>query len=320
MLGPGHQGRDYFSRARGVHEMTEISILADYGDLCGECPVWDGDAACLFWTDIAGSRFYRYRPSSNRHEILREGLQISGFRVNQPGGFVITNSKGIWLWDGTSLVRSIASQVSGSTCQMNDCIADPVGRLYAGTSFYKPNAEYELGKLIRVETNGEATIVDDGFHMANGLGFSPDCKTLYFTDSVMRCIYAYDYKATNGEISRRRVVVKVPDTEGLPDGMTVDSAGFIWSAQWYGGCVVRYDPDGKVERRIPIPAKQTSAIAFGGEDLMDIFITSAGNSGPTPIMPPGYCADSGYFGGRLYHLKLDIQGKPEFKASIALSV
>jgi sugar lactone lactonase YvrE len=302
----------------GGFEMTEVSILADYGDLCGECPIWDSDAGCLFWTDIAGSRFYRYHQLSNTHEIVREGLQISGFSLNQPGGFVVTNSKGIWLWDGDAGVSLIADQVSGSICQMNDCIADPAGRLYAGTSFYKADAEYERGKLIRVETNGAASIVDDGFHMPNGLGFSPDSKTLYFTDSVMRCIYAYDYESTNGDLSRRRIVVTVPDTEGLPDGMTVDSAGFIWSAQWYGSCVVRYDPDGKVERRIPIPAKQTSAIAFGGEDLTDIFVTSAGKSEPMPIMPPGYRADSGYFGGRLYHLNLDFQGKAEFKSSIAL--
>lgn len=307
---------EYFSE----RDVTEISILADFGDLCGECPVWDDRAACLFWTDIAGSRFYRYRPSVNRAEILWEGLPISGFRLNHPGGFVITNSQGIWLWDGAELIRPIATQVSGSSCQMNDCIADPVGRLYAGTCFYKPNEKYERGKLLRVDTNGETTIVDEGFHMPNGLGFSPDRKTLYFTDSVMRCIYAYDYQATSGEIGRRRIFVKVPDTEGLPDGMAVDSAGFIWSAQWYGSCVVRYDPDGKVERRVPIPAKQTSAIAFGGDDMTDMFITSAGRSERLPIMPSGYCADSGYFGGRLYHLNLNIQGKPEFKTAIAPSV
>lgn len=298
--------------------MTEISVLADYGDLCGECPIWDCDTASLFWTDIARSRFYRYHSSSNTHELLREGIQINGFRVNRLGGYVITNSNGIWLWNGAAMMRLIAAQVGDSTCQMNDCIADPAGRLYSGTCFYKPGEEYGLGKLMRVETNGEVTIVDEGFHMPNGLGFSPDCKTLYLTDSVKRCIYAYDYQISNGEIGGRRVVVKVPDTEGLPDGMTVDSAGFIWSAQWYGSCVVRYDPEGKIERRISMPAKQISAIAFGGEDLADIFVTSAGKSGPTPLMPPGYCPDSGYFGGRLYRLNLGIQGKPEFKASIAL--
>ncbi len=295
--------------------MSEVAVIADYGDLCGECPVWDG-AGSLFWTDIAGCRFYRYHQSSGRHEIVREGLQINGFRLNRPGGFVITNAGGVWLWDGAGTVRLIAEEVDGSKLQLNDCIADPVGRLYAGTCFYDPNAEYDMGKLIRVDTDGKAAIVDEGFHMANGLGFSPDCSILYFTDSGARCIYAYDYQLHNGEIRNRRVVVQVPDTEGLPDGMTVDSEGFIWSAQWFGGCVVRYDPEGSIEQRISIPAKQTSAIAFGGDDLTDIFITSAAKSGSLPIMPPGYDAQAGYIGGRLYHLNLGIKGKPEYLAAI----
>jgi D-xylonolactonase len=112
------------------------------------------------------------------------------------------------------------------------------------------------------------------------------------------------------------VVVKVPEHEGLPDGLTVDAEGFIWSAQWYGSCVVRYDPEGKLERRIPTPAKQTSAVTFGGEDFTDIFITTAAKSEPMPIMPPGYDPRSGYFGGRLYQINLGIQGKPEFKTQI----
>ena len=100
--------------------------------------------------------------------------------------------------------------------------------------------------------------------------------------------------------------------------MTVDSEGFIWSAQWYGSCVVRYDPDGKVERRITTPAKQTSSITFGGKDLTDIFITSAGQSEPLPIMPPNYDPYSGYVGGQLYHVNLDIPGKKEFRTNISV--
>ena len=125
--------------------------------------------------------------------------------------------------------------------------------------------------------------------------------------------------AKTGSVRNRRVAVKVPETEGLPDGMTVDAEGFLWSAQWYGSCVVRYDPDGRAERRINIPAKQTSSLAFGGEELADIFVTSASRSFPTPLMPADYDPASGYFGGRLYHINLGIRGKPEFKADLMRS-
>ena len=297
--------------------MSKLSVIADYGDLCGECPVWDG-AQSLFWTDIAGRKFYRYCPASGGHELVHDGVQINGFRLNRTGGFVITNSEGVWLWDGENNTRLVADEVDGFKLQLNDCISDPAGRLFTGSTFYEPNNEYELGKLIRVDGNGEATIVDDGFHMANGLGFSPDHGTLYFTDSAARCIYGYDYQVKTGEIRNRRVVVQVPNTEGLPDGMTVDSEGFIWSAQWYGSCLVRYDPDGTIERRLATPAKQTSAVTFGGNDLTDIFITSAAKSAALPLMPSGYDAQRGYFGGSLYHINLGIRGKPEYKTDISI--
>jgi len=162
--------------------------------------------------------------------------------------------------------------------------------------------------------------VDEGFHLANGLAFSPDARKLYFTDSVARRIYAYDYDRRTGNVRDRQVLVQVPDDEGLPDGLTVDAEGFLWSAQWYGSCVVRYDPDGKVERRIRIPAKQTSSVMFGANDLTDLFITSAARSEPMPVMPKGYDPNSGYFGGQLYRIKIGIQGKPEYKTNFNLTL
>lgn len=297
--------------------MAELAIAADGGDLCGECPVWDAETRGLYWTDIERRMFCRYDLQSGSWEVLKHGLQINGFRRNAAGGFVITNSGGAWLWDGADAVKLIADTVDGAPCRLNDCIADGRGRLLAGSCFYNPHEKYEPGKLIRFDQDGRAVILDDGFELANGLGFSPDGCRLYFADSAARRIYVYDYDAEQGVASRRRVLVEVPVTEGLPDGLAVDGEGFIWSAQWYGGCVVRYDPDGRVERRLDVPAKQTTSIAFGGDGLTEIFITSAALPGPLPIMPPGYDPYSGCLGGRLYRTDLGIQGKPEFRADVS---
>ena len=258
--------------------MPKLTVIADYGDLCGEGPLWDQDSQTLYWTDQTGQKFYRYRPASAKSDLVHEGLEISGFAINRPGGFLTTNSRGIWLWDGQTDPVLIADEVQGVKCQMNDCIADPVGRLFSGSYFYDPGKPYPLGQLMRVDTDRTVHIVDEGIHLSNGLGFSPDEKTLYFTDSAARTIYAYDYDRSTGNVSRRRILVKVPIEEGLPDGLTVDAEGFVWSAQWYGGCIVRYDPDGKEERRLEAPAKQVSSLIFGGESLTDIFITSADRS------------------------------------------
>jgi len=201
---------------------------------------------------------------------------------------------------------------------MNDCIADARGRLFAGSYFYDPaNDKYPLGHLIRVDTDGSATVVDDGIHLANGLGFSPDLKTLYFADSAARVIFAYDYNVDSGGIRNRRDFVRVPLDSGLPDGLTVDAEGYVWCAHWFGGCVVRYDPDGKIERTVTVPAKQISSIAFGGPDFTDIFITSAALSDSLPLAPVGYDPTVGYIGGSLFHTNLEIQGKPEFRARIS---
>lgn len=272
----------------------------------------------LYWTDCVGRRFYGYDPASNSHEILKGGLEINGYRLNRSGGYIITNSTGIWHWDGADGLTLIASAVDGAKCQMNDCVSDPAGRLFTGSVFYDPAKEYEMGKLMRLDLNGKVTIVDEGFHISNGLAFSKDYSALYFADSAGRRIYAYDYHSGTGNLRNRRVLVEVPRDEGLPDGLAVDAEGFLWSAQWYGSCVVRYDPDGKVERRIKTPAKQTSSLTFGGDGFTDIFITSAGRSEPMPVMPPGYDPVNGFFGGPLYHINVGIAGRPECKTDISI--
>lgn len=293
-----------------------MQVIADFGDLCGECPVWDSASRALYWTDCVGMRFYRYDDSTKTSVVLRTGLQINGFRLNRSGGFVITNNSGIWLWDGVSELSLIASQIENAKCQMNDCTADPGGRLFSGSCLYDPSGSYERGKLMRVDVDGRGKVLDEGFELANGLGFSPQYDTLYFTDSAARRIYAYDYDQSTGDVRSRRVFVEVPATEGLPDGLAVDDEGYIWSAQWYGSCIVRYDPDGKLERRIATPAKQTSSLAFGGEELQTLFITSAARSEPMPVMPPGYDHEAGYFGGALYREQVSFRGMMQHHAAI----
>lgn len=298
--------------------MTQISVIAETGDLCGECPVWSPEQGVLEWTDCTGQKLYRLDWATRKYNIITRQVLVNGFRRNRRGGFVITNGQGVSLWDGVDDFTSVVTECGGRPCPANDCVADSRGRLLTGTVFYNPAVEYELGDLLSVEADGRARILDQGFHMANGLGFSPDETRLYFADSAARRIYSYDYAIATGRVSNRKVLVQVPREEGVPDGLAVNAQGFIWSAQWYGSCVVRYDPDGKVERRIETPAKQTSSLAFGGPELTDIFVTTAAQSEAMPIMPPGYDPIVGNFGGSLYRLNLEIPGQIQYPASIKL--
>lgn len=294
-----------------------MEVIADYQDLCGECPVWDPRTASLYWTDNTGNRFYRYQAAGGAHEIVLEKFQVCGFRMNAGGGFTLINHGGVWRWDGAGEPRLIASEVDGFKLRLNDCCADAAGRLLAGSNFYSSEGNYERARLFSVATDGRISILDDGFELTNGIAFSLDSTTLYFTDSTARRIYAYDYDLSTGAARNRRVLVAVPPDEGLPDGLTVDSEGYLWSAQWYGSSVVRYDPDGKVERRVRTPAKQTSCATFGGEDLGDLYITTAARSVPMPVMPPGYDPVNGPFGGALYRTRPGIKGLPAYETRLA---
>jgi sugar lactone lactonase YvrE len=106
--------------------------------------------------------------------------------------------------------------------------------------------------------------------------------------------------------------MKVNSNAGLPDGLTLDAEGFVWSAEWYGSRISSHASDGTLERQISVPAKQCSSLIFGGPELQDIFVTSAGKSEPMPVMPCGYDPDTGYFDGALFQLNAGIQRRPEY--------
>jgi sugar lactone lactonase YvrE len=293
-----------------------IRVIADYGNLCGEGPLWDDRNQVLYWTDITGKKFFRYRWQNRQHEPIHEGFQVAGFCLQESGGFVVTNRRGIWLWSLGDEPVLLASEAEGKECVMNDCIADSEGRVYAGSCHYDPNGNSPPSFLFRINVDGSVSVADEGIQFSNGLAFSPDCRTLYFADTLARCIYAYDWRREDGALGNRRVFVRVPREQGLPDGLTVDAQGFVWCAHWFGGCLTRYDPDGKLERRIVTPASQTSSLAFGGPDLNEIFITSAGVSDVLSLAPPGYDPGKVFTGGPLYQLTTDIHGKREYRSRV----
>jgi len=303
-------------QGRSSKKAESIDVVADYGDLCGEGPLWDDAKQILYWTDIDGKKTYRFLWNERRHELFHDGFQVNGWCMQQTGGFVVTNSSGIWLWDPGSKPRLLASEADGKDCVMNDCIADPEGRVYSGSYHYNPTGPALPSFLFCIDSDGSVHVADEGIRFANGLAFSPDGSTLYFSDTVARCIYAYRWHRGSGKLTDRRVFARLSPEEGFPDGLTVDTEGYLWCAHWFGACITRYDPDGKRERLLIMPAAQTSSLAFGGPDLDVIFITSAGMSNMLPMAPPGYDPDKVYVGGRLYRMKCEVQGRAEHRSRI----
>jgi D-xylonolactonase len=196
--------------------------------------------------------------------------------------------------------------------RFNDVIADPAGRVFGGTmpqDSGRATAGERLGSFYRIDIDGTVTKLFEGTCIPNGMGFTPDRKHMYYTESMDYKIFLYDYDQETGEISDRRVFVETPRSEGLPDGMTVDAEGYVWSARCGGSSLVRYTPQGVEERRIRMPARMITSAIFGGRELDEIYVTSLGGDDT---------AQHGEHAGALFRLKLGIRGVEEFRSRIGL--
>jgi D-xylonolactonase len=287
-------------------------MVADVGAVVGEGAVWDGTAGTLYWTDIRTGRVFAYVPSSGEHRRIHQGVFVGGLRSNRRGGLVFGTWEGVMLWrsddEWTWLHRDPAMR-------FNDVAAGPDGSFYAGSMF----DDSPTGRLYRFFPDGSSEVVAENLGVSNGMGFSPDLRTFYHTDSPTRTIYAYDYDPAAHRLSQRRTFVRLPDTVGVPDGMTVDAEGYVWSAIWAGGCVVRFDPAGREERRVRFPATQTASVAFGGPELDDLYVTTAsfGTGGPPSGLEPRGYDFAAHRGGELYRVRgVGVRGKPEFEADL----
>ena len=202
----------------------------------------------------------------------------------------------------TTVVKEIPEELEN---RYNDVIADPAGRVFCGILSEK----FLPGRLYRLDTDGKIIKVLENIGCPNGMGFTLDRKQMYFTDTVpAKTIYIFNYDKKTGNITNQRVFAKIASNDGGPDGMTVDAEGYVWSASWDGWALVRYTPQGVEERRIRFPAKQVS-ITFGGDDLKDIYVTTAGGDNKK---------ENGPGAGALFRLRLGIKGLPEFYSQIKI--
>jgi sugar lactone lactonase YvrE len=173
-----------------------------------------------------------------------------------------------------------------------------IGSLDMGTA---PNR----GSLFRIDRDGGWQQMDTGFTVSNGLAFSPDDKRLYFADSGRRTVYVYDFDIERGEIAHRRPFVALAEGQGLPDGLTVDAEGYVWVAIWDGWTLIRYDPEGRVALRVPLPVPRPTSCCFGGPDLRTLYITSA-----SVRLPEQALADAP-LSGALFACEPGVAGLPE---------
>ncbi len=252
---------------------SEVELVIDSQSTLGEGPMWDADTGMFYWVDIMQNCFHSLDPASNQHQRYDIGQPVGTVVLRQRGGFVLALRDGLAFYDASSnqLESIIDPEADKPESRFNDGAVDRHGRFWAGTMGKGDGA----GALYRLDADLSLHTMVTGVTTSNGLGWSPDNTILYYCDSGPKTIYKYDYDAATGAIENRRVFLQVAPGEGSPDGLTVDSEGFIWSARWDGWKVARFDPDGKLEREFAVPAARVTSCVFGGPDLTDLYITTA---------------------------------------------
>lgn len=292
----------------------EPELIADYECHTGEGPLWHPLERRLYWVDIPQGRLFRYDPASGHHEMVFEGEQLGGFTVQADGALLLFMARGaIKIWrDGQfeTVIDEVPYERDG---RFNDVCADPAGRVFCGTMAVRDQSGKlsRYAKLYRLELDGTLTPLLDGVEVSNGIGFTPDRTGMYYTDTPTREIHLFDYDQATGAISNRRLFVQTPaeESEGMPDGLTVDADGYVWSARWDGGCLVRYRPDGTEDGRIRFPAKKVSSAIFAGDDYSDLYVTTAGGQDK---------ASNGPGAGALFRVRPGVKGVPEFLSRVRL--
>jgi sugar lactone lactonase YvrE len=234
---------------------------------------------------------------------MPEAIGAVALRVS--AGVLVALRSGLHLVDVASgaLELVCAPEPDRPENRLNDGRCDRRGRFWVGSMHDRLRTP--TGALYRVDPDRACHRVLDGITVPNGLGWSPDGRTMYLADTPMRAIWAYDFDPASGVPGGRRVFARVPDGAGYPDGATVDAEGFLWSAHWDGWRVTRYAPDGRIDRVVELPVQRPTSCALGGEALDVLYVTSAA----TRLTPAELAR--GPLAGGLFAVETGVRGLPE---------
>lgn len=285
----------------------KAELLLDAKAGVGECPIWCPRANGLYFVDIMAPALYFLDPSSGALKSWPMPEPIGCFALTEGREILVALRRECRLLDpDTGALRPFAPvETDRPHNRLNDGRCDRAGRLWVGSMREPQDPNGATGRLYSLSPDGRAVAHVEGIHTSNGLAFSPDDRTAYFSDSfpAVRTIWAFDFDLAEGRLSNRRVFVDTHGMPGRPDGGCVDSEGCYWSAANDGWEVVRYTPAGEVDRRIALPVSKPGMPAFGGADLKTLFVTS--------LRTPGLDLAREPLAGGVFAIRLDVAGLPE---------
>jgi L-arabinonolactonase len=239
----------------------------------GEGPVWDVQDQCLYWIDILEKAVFRLDPASGATRRWSVPDIIGSMAIRKGGGAIVALANGVHTLDfATGECRLLAGSPDlNAQVQLADGKVDRRGRFIVGSS--DRGMKEARGKLYALDPGATSLReIDNDIFLANGPCWSPDDKVFYHADSIRKQIYAYDYDIERGTVANRRPFASTAELGGIPDGATVDAEGHVWSAICEGGKLVRFRPDGSIERIVTMPLKLPGSVMFGGADLDRLFV------------------------------------------------
>jgi sugar lactone lactonase YvrE len=260
--------------------MTEhqVTVWSPRPGLLSEGPRWHEDRQELLWVDILGRQMHRARVAPDggleRIETISIDRHVGAVAPALGGGYVLAAGPGFLFVDDAGSVHELAQpEGDRQDVRMNDAACDPQGRFWAGTMAYDESAG--AGTLYRLELDGSCSTVLTGLTISNGIGWSPDGRTMYHSDSGTGSVYTFAFDGSSGAIGDRRTLVHIARPGVVPDGLTVDEEEGIWVALWNGGAVNRYGPDGTLSAQVELPVARPTSCTFGGPDRTVLFVTTA---------------------------------------------
>lgn len=252
-----------------------VEIVSQERNLLGECPIWCQETNTLFWVDSRAPALQTYRPDTGDISSHPLSETTGSVCLTEQGDLLVAMTSGIYRlgFDGT-----VGTQVANATAghpdnRFNDGRCDRQGRFWVGSMNDK--ARIPTGALWRLSADHSISLMEPDLIVPNSLAFSPDNSRLYLSDTYRHRIFVFDYHPDDGTISNKRLFSDMEGWTGRPDGSAIDAEGCLWNAEYSGGRVVRYTPDGRIDRTIELPVSQVSCCAFGGKDLDELYITTA---------------------------------------------
>lgn len=256
-------------------DIAKLETVVDHKCLLGEGPLWDHAMQRILWVDIAKGDIHYFTPETNLFKTCHIGEMVGAVALSEAGLVAATESGFAFVDIEKESTEAITDpEIHIANNRFNDGKCDPAGRFWAGTMSL--TEDHGAGNLYVLHHDLSVEKKIENVSVSNGLAWSLDERTLYYIDSPTRQVVSYNYDKETSAITERKIIITMDQSEGFPDGMTIDTEGMLWISHWGGWKVARWNPfTGEKLLQIDVPVSQVSSCTFGGKNFKDLYITSA---------------------------------------------